>query len=228
MIFQIVSYFNKTLRKILVGSYRQERISNEIFRAIIKINTKKKIKILDYGSGFFNPSLAKLISNKLKKKGVLNKFICFDFYKKKELKILNIDKNIKYMHLKQINNINYKFDYCIISDTLHHIGKGVNDLNKLSRILINLKKKSKYIIIKDHFEYDLLSRKLLQILDFFGNYQNKTNIPNKYFTKGLLQELLERSQLDVVKIIEKKKYYRWFFLFFNNPKLHFINILKRK
>lgn len=228
MIFQIVSYFNKTLRKILVGSYRQERISNEIFRAIIKINTKKKIKILDYGSGFFNPSLAKLISDKLKKKGVLNKFICIDFYKKKELKILNIDKNIKYMHLKEINNINYKFDYCIISDTLHHIGKGVNDLNKLSRILINLKKKSKYLIIKDHFEYDLLSRKLLQILDFFGNYQNKTNIPNKYFTKGLLQELLERSRLDVVKIIEKKKYYRWFFLFFNNPKLHFINILKRK
>ena len=76
-------------------------------------------------------------------------------------------------------------------------------------------------------EYNFLSRKLLQILDFFGNYQNKTNLPKKYFTKSLFNELVEKSNLKIVKSIKDKNYYPWFFLFFNNPKLHFISILKK-
>ena len=83
------------------------------------------------------------------------------------------------------------------------------------------------MIIKDHFEYNFLSRKLLQILDFFGNYQNKTNLPKKYFTRTLFNELIDKSNLKIVKSIEDKKYYPWFFLFFSNPKLHFISILKK-
>lgn len=227
MIFQVVSNFNKILRKILVGSYRQEKISSQICNIILDFNYKKEIRVLDYGSGYFKPSLAKIISTNLKNKNISSKFVCLDFYNDKELKNLNVEDNIEYMNLDKFKMIKDKFDFCIVADTLHHIDQGVDNLEHLSTILQELKVKTEYLIIKDHYEHNFISRKLLQILDFFGNYQNKTNIPKRYFTKNLFNQLLEKSQLENIKIIENQKYYPWFFLFFNNSKFHFISISKK-
>ena len=227
MIFKIISSLNKILRKILVGNFRQEKISFHISKAIIEINKKKNIKILDFGSGFFKPSLAQITSENLKKNNLVSDFVCLDFYTKDDIRSLNTDDNIRYVNLNDLKKLNYKFDFCIISDTLHHIDDGVENLDNLSKVLNELKKNSDLLIMKDHFEYNFLSRKLLQILDFFGNYQNKTNLPKRYFTKTLFNELVDKSNLKIVKSIEDKKYYPWFFLFFSNPKLHFISILKK-
>ena len=76
MIYKIISNFNKILRRILVGSYRQERISSEICKIIVEMKPKNNIRILDYGSGFFKPSLAKLIHENLKKEKIISNFIC--------------------------------------------------------------------------------------------------------------------------------------------------------
>ena len=80
MIFKIVSSLNKILRKILVGNFRQEKISFFISQAIIEINKKKNIKILDFGSGFFKPSLTQITSENLKKNNLVSDFVCLDFY----------------------------------------------------------------------------------------------------------------------------------------------------
>lgn len=227
MIFKTISNFNKLLRKLLLGKYRQEKISIQLTKAILNCNSQKKVKILDFGSGYFQPSLANLISKNLKKENIVSQFTCLDFYNKIALEKLNVNENIVYKNLDDLKNINQEFDFCIIADTLHHIDEGVDDLDNLSKVLNTLKQKCKYIIIKDHFEYNFLSRKLLQILDFFGNYQNKTNLPKKYFTKNSFFKLLEKSQLQSISLIENKRYYPWFFLFFNNSKLHFISTLKK-
>ena len=205
MIFKIISSFNRILRKILVGNFRQEKISFHISQAIIEINKKRNIKILDFGSGFFKPSLAQITLKNLKKSNLISEFVCLDFYNQDDIKSLNTDSNIRYMNLNELKNLNYSFDFCIISDTLHHIDEGVENLENLTEVLNELKKNSEYLIIKDHYEYNFLSRKLLQILDFFGNYQNKTNLPKKYFTKSLFNELVEKSNLKIVKSIKDKK-----------------------
>ena len=142
MIFQIVSNFNKVLRKFLLGSYRQEKISSQITRAIIDLKYQKEIKILDYGSGYFKPSMANLISKNLKERNITSHFVCLDFYEDDELKKMNSKKNIKYMNLNKFKYINDIFDYCIIADTLHHIGEGVENLDNLSSLLKMIKKKA--------------------------------------------------------------------------------------
>ena len=45
------------------------------------------------------------------------------------------------MNLNELKNLNYSFDFCIISDTLHHIDEGVENLENLTEVLNELKKK---------------------------------------------------------------------------------------
>ena len=44
------------------------------------------------------------------------------------------------MNLKELDNFNYKCDFCVIADTLHHIGNGVENIDNLSKLLDKLKK----------------------------------------------------------------------------------------
>ena len=225
---KIVKFINIFLRTILVGSFRQERIAEEILKILIKFSEKdKELKILDYGSGFFKPSLADLISKKAKDKNLKIKFTCFDFYNKRQLKTLNKDSNIKYQNLLKFKKNKNKFDFCIISDTLHHIKSGVNDIKYLSEIMVYLKKNIKLFIIKDHYASNLFQQLLLQILDFFGNYQNDTNIPKKYFDRELFKIFIKKAKLKEIYKVTDKKYYNWFLIFFNNSNLHFISVLKK-
>ena len=63
-------------------------------------------------------------------------------------------------------------------------------------------------------------------MDFIGNYYNDVNIPKKYFDKKNLTNLLRSTSLIIVKKKINIRYYSKFFLFFSNPKLHFIYVLK--
>ena len=222
---KIIKIINTFLRAVLVGSYRQQMIAEQILIILTKF-PKKKIEILDYGSGFIKPSLAELISYKAKNKNLNVKFTCLDFYTERQLKILNKNVNIKYTNLFKFKK-KKKFDFCIISDTLHHIKTGVNNLNYLSKIVIDLKSITKIFIIKDHYANNYFDQILLQILDFFGNYQNNTNVPKKYFNKDTFQKFIRLAKLKEIYKVTDKKYYDWFLIFFNNPSLHFISVLKK-
>jgi len=232
---------SKFLRTLLLGQYRQNRISIEIANLITNSCKKKKLRILDYGSGYFKPTIAELVGDLLTQAGIKAKFICVDLYTKKDIENLNASTNLNIKNY----NINYldknnigKFDFCIISDVLHHCSGGFHGHKKNElligsdnpKLIINLlrkiKNKSKNIIIKDHYERNLLDRFLLRILDFMGNYHNFTILPKKYFTKVLFYSILKMANLRVVKKIYNKKYYPDYFLFFANKNLHFIYLLK--
>ena len=64
-------------------------------------------------------------------------------------------------------------------------------------------------------------------MDFVGNYYNNVKIPDKYFTKVSFNNIVENSNLKKFKEINNYRYYSKKFLFFSNPKLHFIAILKK-
>ena len=203
------------LRKLLLNEQREENIAN-ILSKIIK---KKNLKICDYGSGY-NPKIIKLLSKKIKFK----KIHCFDFYNNENiLHLNNNDLNIKFIKIKEYEKIKEKYDIIILIDVLHHIGVK----NKLiNRLLINLKKKCKTLIIKDVYEHSKFDRILLRIMDFIGNYAYNVSIPKLYFTKESFKKILINCKFENFKIISNIKIYSSKFLFFSKKDLHFICIIK--
>jgi len=231
----LIRKFTKFLRKLLLCDFSQNAISKEIVNLIITNSLKNKIKIIDYGSGYFKPTIAEKVQDLLSNLKIKSEFVCLDLYPRKYLKNINSKKNrmIKYYNVNYIKAISRdKFDYCIISDVLHHISNdktekvGCENEESIINLLKKIKNKTKYIIIKDHYERSFYDRFLLLILDFMGNYQNFTSLPKKYFTKKLFNTILKKSKLKVIKKIYNKKYYPNFFWFFSKPSLHFMYLIR--
>ena len=228
----MISIFKKLLskyRKFLFGNYRGHVLSTTIcgeIEKLEKLKRKKVIKILDFGSGF-NPILINKIIKKLTHKYKNTKFLayCYDFYTKKELKIMNTNSNIKFLNINSLsNNKVNKFNFCLAIDVLHHIG--LHNSRKICEIVKKLRKRSKFLIIKDHFQYGFFSNMALIFMDCFGNYGDNTKIPRTYFTIKTFENFLSKMNLEELKRIDNKKYYKWYCFYFNSSKLQFISIVK--
>ena len=228
----MISRFKELLskyRKFLFGNYRGRVLSATIcgeIEKLEKLKRKKIVKILDFGSGY-NPIIINEIVKRLTYKYKNTKFIayCYDFYTAKELKIMNIKSNIKFYNIKSLSNNKYtKFNFCLLIDVLHHIG--FYNSKKISKIVRKLEKKSKFLVIKDHFQYGFFSNMALIFMDYFGNYGDNTKIPKTYFTIKTFENFLSKMNLKELKRVDNKKYYKWYWFYFNSSKLQFISIVK--
>ena len=150
------------LRKTFLGLYREEQLSDYFYMLIKSYHKNKKIKILDYGSGF-NPDLIFILSRKLKLEGLDIDITCADFYTQEE--IIELSKKFSTVTFININDLakGLSYDFSILSDVLHHVGVNEKETEDILTFLINA---SKYVILKDHFEYSLLSRQILRFMDF--------------------------------------------------------------
>ena len=218
------------LRNILFGKYREKVLGNIICNEIEKLkdlNKKKKITIIDYGSGY-NPEVINRVIKSLQTKHKKPTFIayCYDYYSKEQIKKMNVNKNIKFFH---INNLKQKklnkFDFCLILDVLHHIGIDENK-NEIYKITKKLKKLSKFIFIKDHFQYGFFSNLVLIIMDIVGNYADNVKIPNIYFSTRTYEDFITKLKMTEINRISDKSYYKWFWFYFNSKKFQFVSILK--
>ena len=232
MILKILTIFKKVLsksRKFIFRDYREHILSKTIcceIERLEKLKRKKVIKILDFGSGS-NPVVINKIIKNLTYKYKNTKFLafCYDFYTKQELKIMNNNSNIKFSNIKNLsNNKIVKFNFCLVVDVLHHIG--LENSRKILEIIKKLKKRSKFLIIKDHFQYGFFSNLALIIMDFIGNYGDNVKIPRIYFSINTFENFLSEINLVELKRINDKKYYKWYWFYFNSKKLPFISILK--
>jgi hypothetical protein len=197
-----IKFLLKKIRLLLLSSQREKNLAKVISKQILLlVKNKSKISILDYGSGF-EPLVINLIYKNIKNKYKTININCCDYYTNSQIR---------------------KYDISICADVLHHVG--VDNKAGIKKILIFLKNKSKSILIKDHYEYSAFSRQLLRFMDFVGNYYNGVNVPKKYFTKNSIANILKKSNLKLNKEINDYQYYSKMFLFFSNPKLHFIKIL---
>lgn len=218
------------LRNILFGKYREKVLGNIICNEIEKLkdlNKKKKITIIDYGSGY-NPEVINRVIKSLQTKHKKPTFIayCYDYYSKEQIKKMNVNKNIKFFHINNLKQkkIN-KFDFCLILDVLHHIGIDENK-NEIYKITKKLKKLSKFIFIKDHFQYGFFSNLVLIIMDIVGNYADNVKIPNIYFSTRTYEDFITKLKMTEINRISDKSYYKWFWFYFNSKKFQFVSILK--
>lgn len=215
--------FLKKFRIFILNNQREIIISRVFTELIYDYRVTNNIKILDFGSGF-QPLIIRFVIKNLEKLNISISAHCYDYYNDKQLKILNKNNKEKFFNVINMNSNLYTYDFTIISDVLHHIGVDKND--KIINILQNLKKKSNYIIIKDHFEDTFFARQILRFMDFIGNYYNNVSIPKKYFKKNDFEKILKNNNFKIVKKIVDTKVYSKKFLFFSNPKLHFVYLIK--
>ena len=226
MIIKFIKYFLKILRNIFVGDYRSKLLSKIIVKIIIKYSIKNDvIRIMDYGSGF-QPKLIYFVYKNLKE--TYNKKViiyCFDVYSSQDLEKLNHNKDIIFNKIENIDLNNANYDFCLLSDVLHHIG--VEKVLELKNLINNLQNKAKFVLIKDHYQYGYFSNYTLRVMDFLGNYFNNVKTPRMYFTKESFKYLLQLADSTIVEEILNIKLYQSYFLFMSNPKFNFIYLIKK-
>ena len=224
---KIFKKFLFVFRKILLRGYREKQIINILLSEIKNFNFKNKdetYKILDFGSGKQPDIIFKLVERLNNESSKTYHADCYDFYSDYEIEKLNNYNNSVSFYSFSKNN-NYKtYNATLIIDVLHHID--LEDLNEVISAIKKIMPHTKYIIIKDHFEYSLISNLLLRIMDFVGNYHNDVFIPKKYFTKKSYKNLIEELNLKEIKRITNINYHRAYWLFFSQKKFHFLSILK--
>ncbi len=227
MLIKIFKIFLQKLRNLVLGDFRSQKLSNLIVEKILKYNKKKKIRILDYGSGY-QPKVVFFVYRDLVKKYKKKiEFDCFDFYSKNDLRKLNKNKNknIKFRHINSLKGNKKKYDFCLINDVIHHIG--IEKENLIQEILNDLLKISKIVFIKDHFQQGFVSNNIIRFMDFLGNYFNDVNTPSKYYDKKTFKKLLSRMKITVIEKTLSIKLYPSFLLFMSNPDFNFIYLIKK-
>ena len=144
-----------------------------LFSNLKRFVSKKEKNILDYGcgSGRFTEELAK-ISHKANVLGVDPEKKLIDFAQPK--------KKVKYIVLKNLNQIKSKFDIIFISNVLG--GIEIKNLNKLSKFLNSKLKKNGIIFLSEHvsnkkkIESEVLKGWAFRSDDFYLNLFKKINL----------------------------------------------------
>ena len=112
-------------------------------------------------------------------------------YSSHDLQKLNQNKDIIFNKIENIDLDKTEYNFCLLSDVLHHIG--VEKVPELKKLINNLKNKAKFVLIKDHYQYGFFSKNTLRVMDFLGNYFNNVKTPRTYFTKKSFEKVFEPS-----------------------------------
>tara|TARA_X000000950_G_C13887042_1_gene649298 strand:+ start:175 stop:840 length:666 start_codon:yes stop_codon:yes gene_type:complete len=212
------------IRSTFLQDLREQRLSEYFSEIIIRNKPSDNLNILDYGSGF-HPKVIINVSKLLNKQGIKLEINCFDFYTDENLNNLNKSfDNIKFLNLEDFDKTK-NYDFVFISDVLHHIG--IDKKIEIKNLLDQLSNKSKFILIKDHFEYSIFSRMILIFMDFIGNYKDDVSIPKRYFKKDEFDILINEINLVKHDSIENLKLYSKLYYPFNKPKYQFLNLYSK-
>lgn len=202
-------------RKFLGGD-RFAALSISLTESIsaLKVNTAGDAKLLDFGCG----NMA--ISQYLVANDVVASMLGVDTYPKPSL------EEEKFLLYKQIQDAKHlpfpdnDFDVTICVDVLHHAG-----LDDSAGVLRELARVSKFVVVKDHFEFGYISRQLLRLADWYGNYAYGVNVPGRYYDQKLWREVIQAAGLTEISLKTPLRIHSGLFGFILRPRNHFISIL---
>lgn len=200
------------------GGDRFEGVSNALAGAIATLvpNFAAKSSLLDFGCG----NMA--ISGDLKRRGSVAEVWGVDTYEAPA----NDEKYNRYTRISDASALpfgDHQFDLTICVDVLHHIGveEGAKVLRELGRV-------SRYVVVKDHFEYGFFSRQLLRLADWYGNYAYGVNVPDRYFDTGSWAGIVAAAGLEEIKLTCPVRVHNGLFGLILLPRNHFVSILRAK
>lgn len=214
-----------TLEKAVINSHQKlshnsriDYLSN-LFTGLLDELPLEEIKILDIGCG--DMSIAENLMEHNKKITAT----CLDTYPLPQ-EYKGDARWEKYVSFdgRNIPFEDQKFDVAILCDVLHH------DFEYAELLVKQAARVAKYVIIKDHFEYGMISRQTLRLMDFIGNWGYGVSIPDRYFSQTTYQDLLKKQpQLEEVKRVCPIPLYKHNFLFniICPGKLQYISVLKK-
>lgn len=212
------------LEKAVIKSHQKLSHNNRIdylsklFIEILDELDLTEISLLDIGCGDMS------IAENLMKEHEKIQATCLDTYPLPET-YADDPKWEKYVSFdgRKIPFEDKKFDVAVLCDVLHH------DFEYAGVILKEACRVAKYVIIKDHFEYGMVSRQTLRLMDFIGNWGYGVSVPDRYFSKKTYQNLVEELEdVQEVKQICPIPLYQHSFVFnlICPGKLQYISILK--
>jgi ubiquinone/menaquinone biosynthesis C-methylase UbiE len=221
----IVNIKKKELRKFLIQfhqsashNHRIGILTNLLSRSIdAQFPEAGTIRCLDVGCG--DMVLAESIARQLPK----SNWKCIDIHPlPKELEANEKWKKYQSFDGRHIPFNDQRFDVVTFCDVLHHAGENTLPL------LIEAARTGKIVVIKDHFEQGWYSRKMLQTMDFVGNWAYGINIPKKYFTRNSFSELCRQAGLEILHINNGIPLYEHLPVVRNilSPQWQFIAVLK--
>lgn len=114
------------------------------------------------------------------------------------------------------------FDTVIVIDVLHHTDNPSALVGELKRV------SSKYVIIKDHVQYGIISYLKLRMMDYVGNAHYNVRLPYNYQTGKQWEVIFRENRLKPVKIQRDLNLYTGLFHYLFDRKLHFIAVLKKE
>ena len=212
------------LRDFFVRGRYEKTLSSSIADIIEKNSSKKNIKILDFGSGI-EPTIIQMVRDHLLKKSINMTSHGYDLYEDYEIaRLNNIHKNEFYFKSNELEDAKEYYDFAIVSDVLHHMD--IENEELIKNTLKIIKSKSKFVIIKDHFQYGFFSNQIIRLMDFFGNLNSNIDTPKKYYSIQKFHKLIESLNFTIRYKILNNRYHPKLFIFFNNSKYHFIYLLE--
>lgn len=205
--------------RTLLGGDRFENLYRSLADQIRSIDDLRhaKIMLLDYGCGVMS------FSERLLSDGVINSFIGVDIFPSPNSSDgAPVEKWINYRQIPDagLDNSLGSFDLTIVNDVLHHANP-----DDRPEILRTLSMMSRFILVKDHFEYGHISRQLLRLAYWYGNYAYGVNVPDRYFDQKSWQDLIEKAGLKEVKLTTGVKVHHGMFGLLIPPRYHFISLL---
>lgn len=205
----------------LLGGDRFENLLRAIAAEIGRLDDLRLVKIdlLDYGCGVMS------FSQRLKADGIVQSYVGMDIFPPPAPAEGSADE--KWLHYRQvpsggIEDVTGSFDLTIVTDVLHHAAP-----EDRPKILESLSRISRYILVKDHFEYGSVSRQMLRLADWFGNYAYGVNVPDRYFNRESWEALVRQANLEEVRLTRGVCVHGGVFGLLLPPRHHFISVLRR-
>lgn len=197
------------------GGDRFEGVSNALASALEVLSGRfvGKPNLLDFGCG----NMA--ISGDLKRRAAVAEVWGADTYQPPA----GDEKYSRYTQIGDATALPFddgRFDVAICVDVLHHIGvdEGAKVLRELGRV-------SRYVVVKDHFEYGFFSRQLLRLADWYGNYAYGVNVPDRYFDKRSWTGIVSAAGLEEIRLTCPVRVHNGLFGLILLPRNHFVSIL---
>jgi hypothetical protein len=172
----------------MVGGDRFENLYGAVESEVASVVTREA-RLLDYGCG------AMSFSTRLQRSGRVGSFVGMDIFPSPAAPGSGDDRWSNYRQLSPagLSAVQEHYDIAIVLDVLHHAAE-----DEQPEILRKLGTVADLVLVKDHFEHGFVSRHLLRLADWFGNYAFGVTIPDRYFDRRRWSEIIAAAGLHEV------------------------------